>query len=304
MNEDRRGSNREAAKFSGKCTVPVTGTDETNFLPYRHITLPTAGSRWEISRHQPRALGNSPMSLFGHTRTVVGSRHALIAPDGHVPSTFPNWEDATAFVMLSPAMGADLSQMLVTFGPSGTAEFPADEHEHAIYVEAGSCQIELATETIPLATTGYIFIPSETAFRVQGNETTRLTVFRKEFLEIIGLEPPPQVHGLASDVPGEPFLGNPRALLQTLLPIDPRYDLAINIFTYQPGATLPFVETHIMEHGLLMLAGQGIYRLEQNFYPVTAGDAIWMAPYCPQWFAAIGDEPASYLYYKDVHRLP
>ena len=55
---------------------------------------------------------------------------------------------------------------------------------------------------------------------------------------------------------------------------------------------------------LLMLSGQGIYRLEDSYYPVEAGDAIWMAPYCPQWFAAIGDIPASYLYYKDIHRLP
>ncbi len=28
------------------------------------------------------------------------------------------------------------------------------------------------------------------------------------------------------------------------------------------------------------------------------GDVIWMAPYCPQWFAAVGEEPAGYIYYK------
>jgi (S)-ureidoglycine aminohydrolase len=76
----------------------------------------------------------------------------------------------------------------------------------------------------------------------------------------------------------------------------------MNVFTYQPGATLPFVETHVMEHGLLMLTGQGVYRLEDSWYPVTAGDAIWMAPYCPQWFVAMGKTAASYLYYKDVNR--
>ena len=110
--------------------------------------------------------------------------------------------------------------------------------------------------------------------------------------------------GHAKEVQGEPFLGNERAVLQTLLPSDPRFDLAINIFTYQPGATLPFVETHVMEHGLLMLSGQGVYRLEAAYYPVESGDAVWMAPYCPQWFAAIGDVPASYLYYKNIHRMP
>ena len=85
---------------------------------------------------------------------------------------------------------------------------------------------------------------------------------------------------------------------------DPAFDMAVNIFTYRPGATLPFVEHHIMEHGLLMLAGQGVYRLENEWYPVREGDVIWMAPYCPQWFVAMGDSPASYLYYKNVNRLP
>jgi (S)-ureidoglycine aminohydrolase len=37
---------------------------------------------------------------------------------------------------------------------------------------------------------------------------------------------------------------------------------------------------------------------------VTQGDAIWMGPYCPQWFAALGKEPAKYLLYKDVNRDP
>jgi (S)-ureidoglycine aminohydrolase len=241
---------------------------------------------------------------FGSTRTVVAARHALIAPDGHVPSAFPGWVNATAYVMLSPAMGADLTQILAVFEPGGSADMAADGHEHAIYVESGACGVELPDGMVALAATGFIFIPPETSFRLRCDVDTRITIFRKIFDPHPDLGAPPMVHGHASAVPGEPFLGNPRALLQTLLPIDPRYDLAMNIFTYQPGAALPFVETHIMEHGLLMLEGGGIYRLEDNFYPVQAGDAIWMAPYCPQWFAAIGDAPASYLYYKDIHRIP
>ncbi len=51
------------------------------------------------------------------------------------------------------------------------------------------------------------------------------------------------------------------------------------------------VEIHVMEHGLLMLEGGGIYRLGDRWYPVTAGDFIWMAPYCPQWFGALGRRP-------------
>ena len=59
-----------------------------------------------------------------------------------------------------------------------------------------------------------------------------------------------------------------------------------------------------MEHGLLMLEGGGIYRLSDRWYPVTAGDFIWMAPFCPQWFGALGTSPAKYLIYKDVNRHP
>jgi hypothetical protein len=33
-------------------------------------------------------------------------------------------------------------------------------------------------------------------------------------------------------------------------------------------------------------------------------DVIWMAPCCPQWFAAIGETPARYFYYKDINRAP
>ncbi len=245
------------------------------------------------------------MTLFGSTRTVVSSRHALIAPDGHVPSQFQGWENATAFVLISPAMGAKLSQILVTFtGESNQAPFPSDTHEHALYVESGSCEVILADGKLALTPSSYLYLPPETSFVLHGNAETRVTIFRKIYEPVAGLSAPAMTRGNALDVPGEPFLGYESARLQTLLPLDPAFDLAINIFTYQPGATLPFVETHIMEHGLLMLSGQGIYRLDQAYYPVRAGDAIWMAPYCPQWFVAMGSEPASYLYYKDIHRLP
>jgi len=85
------------------------------------------------------------------------------------------------------------------------------------------------------------------------------------------------------------------AQLQMLLPDARVFDLAVNILTYQPGATLPVVEMHVMEHGVMMLKGQGIYRLEGDYHPVQEGDVIWMAPYCPQWFVAMGKVPASYI---------
>ena len=201
--------------------------------------------------------------LFGQTRTHVAARHALIAPDGHVPSEFPRWTGATANVIISPAMGANLSQILISFSESGLAVFDADAHEHALYVQSGTCVIG----SVQLEAGSYYYSPPETELNIVGSPDTKLTVFRKTYEHIEGEQPPPITHGHSRDIPSEPFLGYENARLQTLFPTIPSFDLAMNIFTYQPGATLPFVETHIMEHGLLMLSGQGIYRLEDKILP-------------------------------------
>ena len=85
-------------------------------------------------------------------------------------------------------------------------------------------------------------------------------------------------------------MGDPDLEVRSLFPADPCFDFAVNTMTYQPGAALPMVEMHVMEHGLLMLEGGGIYRLNDRWYPVTAGDFIYMAPYCPQWSRRVGQK--------------
>jgi (S)-ureidoglycine aminohydrolase len=59
-----------------------------------------------------------------------------------------------------------------------------------------------------------------------------------------------------------------------------------------------------MEHGMLILEGAGVYKLGDDWHPVEKGDALWLAPYCPQWFVAMGKTPSRYIYYKDVNRAP
>ena len=99
-------------------------------------------------------------------------------------------------------------------------------------------------------------------------------------------------------------MGDDALQVQVIIPDKPEHDFAVNLMTYQPGASLSMVEIHMMEHGLMMLEGGGIYRLGDDWYPVKAGDFIWMAPYCPQWFGALGKTPAKYIIYKDANRHP
>jgi (S)-ureidoglycine aminohydrolase len=240
---------------------------------------------------------------FGQTRTRVAARHALIGPDSHVQSTVPGFSGAAVVVLISPAMGAKFCQLLVTFRAGGGAECVACDTETAGYVETGGVTVTIEAEQEKCSAGGFFFAPAGKAWTLTAPKAgTRVTLFQKTYAPLAGVGTPVAIIGDAAKIKSQPFLGDRDARLQVLLPDEPGFDLAMNIFTYQPGATLPFVETHVMEHGLLMLTGQGIYRLEESWYPVAAGDAIWMGPFCPQWFAAIGRTPASYLYYKDVNR--
>jgi (S)-ureidoglycine aminohydrolase len=240
---------------------------------------------------------------YGQTRTRIAPRHALIAPDGHVKSSVPGITGAATVILISEAMGAKFSQLLVTFEAGGSATLPANDIETVGYVMSGGATVTIGGVKKRCTAGAFFFSPAgETCAVTSPLRNTRVTLFQKKFVALAGAPAPKAIVGDAADVKGQPFLGDPDARLQVLLPDEPAFDLAVNIFTYQPGATLPFVETHIMEHGLLMLAGQGVYRLEDSWYPVAEGDVIWMAPYCPQWFVAMGKIPASYLYYKDVNR--
>jgi (S)-ureidoglycine aminohydrolase len=240
---------------------------------------------------------------FGQTRTRVSARHALIGPDGHVGSRVPGITGASVVILINEALGAKFAQLLVTFARSGGMERAADDLETAGYFETGGATVSIGDQRARCGAGGFFFAPAGEAWSISGARTgTRLTLFQQRFVPLPAVAAPPPIIGDAAKIKGQPFLGDPDARLQMLLPDEPAFDLAMNVFTYQPGATLPFVETHVMEHGLRMLEGQGVYRLEDSWYPVAAGDAIWMAPYCPQWFVAMGKTPARYLYYKNVNR--
>jgi (S)-ureidoglycine aminohydrolase len=242
-------------------------------------------------------------SVFGDSRTHVGSRHALIAPDGHVASSLPGVDKATAVVLISREMGARFTQLLLTFLTDGSATFPSNDIEVFAYVVRGSLNVEVGGHNHFLTKGSFLFVPAGVAWKFGGpSEGAQLNLFLKEYVRLDCAVPPVVVVGHEDHIPAQPFLGDEDARLQVLLPENSSFDMAVNIFNYNPGAYLPFVETHIMEHGLLMLEGMGVYRLENAWYPVVAGDCIWMAPYCPQWFAAMGKSPARYLYYKDVNR--
>ena len=151
----------------------------------------------------------------------------------------------------------------------------------------------------------FVYVPVQKEYVFdEATPGTKILTFHKVYEPLQEVPIPLTLFGDAATVPAPTYLNDPALRLQVLLPDNLSFDMAVNIFTYDPGATLPFVETHVMEHGMIFLSGGGVYRLDADWHPVTTGDAIWIAPYCPQWFIASGPGPARYIYYKDVNRLP
>jgi len=241
--------------------------------------------------------------LFGHTRAHIGPRHALITRHNHVASSVPGITGATTAILINPSLGAKFAQLQLAFHEDGRAGQPAGDGQTFGYLMEGGGTLTIGRLKAKVGAGWYFYAPAGEAWSLTNVKPgTQVTLFQKKYLPLPGVAAPAAIMADAAKVKGTPFLGDPAANLQVLLPDEPAFDLAVNIFAYQPGGHLPFVEVHVMEHGLLMLGGQGVYRLEDSWYPVEQGDVIWMGPYCPQWFVAMGKQPASYLYYKDVNR--
>lgn len=243
------------------------------------------------------------MSVPSMTRTVVRKNYALLTPESRVPGTVPGFKDCTVFTIIHSAMGAGLTQRQVVAGKGAIISGDTRTREIFVFVVSGKARIRIDSKMSELSHFHYAFVPPGAAYEIdQMPEGTGILTFEKTYQALADMQVPKSMVGDLRSAMGEPLMGDSSLQLQTLLPDNLSFDMAVNVLTFQPGAQLPMVECHVMEHGLLFLSGQGIYRLDNDWYPVVKGDCIWMAPYCLQWFGALGNEPASYIYYKDVNR--
>jgi (S)-ureidoglycine aminohydrolase len=250
------------------------------------------------------------MHHLGETRSANRRDHLLLTPDTFVRTPLPGLTGGLAIVHVTPAVGAAFTQMTVELEPKGTLiQGPT---QRLIYVLEGELTLEEPGKDVPheLAPGSYAYFPTDYAHTLTASTTSRVVVIDKPFLPLDPLyafdseaEPYPWfLIGREPEVAPVPLNGDEGLRVRSLLPESIAFDFAVNTMTYAPGAALSQVEIHSMEHGLLMLEGGGIYRLGDHWYPTTAGDFIWMAPFCPQWFGAIGKQPAKYLIYKDFNR--
>jgi (S)-ureidoglycine aminohydrolase len=239
---------------------------------------------------------------LGQTRSSHQRNHLLLTADTFVRTVLPGMKNGSAVVHVGPAMGAAFTEYTAEFEPKG--ELGNTSAQRFLYVMEGAVMLEVEGKRHELGARGYAYLPEGFSHKLIAKEKSRVAVIEKYYEQIDKIQPPGLVVSSEDAVSPHALDGDSDLQVKRLLPDEPPFDFAVNTMVYQPGAALSMVEMHVMEHGLIMLEGGGIYRLGDSWYPVTAGDFIWMGPWCPQWFGAIGKVPVKYLIYKNWNRHP
>lgn len=257
--------------------------------------------------------GLPPQTQLLTDRAMFTEAYAVI-PKGTmsdiVTSWLPFWDKTRAWVLSRPLSGfaETFSQYIVEVAPGGGSERPETDAgaEAVLFVVEGNANLRIGEVSHSLEPGSYVYLPASEGWALH-NDTSANCVFhwiRKRYEAVEGLEAP------------ESFVTHERDVAPSVMPEtdgkwatsrfvemdDMRHDMHVTIVTFQPGAVIPFAETHVMEHGLYVLEGKAVYRLNQDWVEVEAGDYMWLRAFCPQACYAGGPGPFRYLLYKDVNR--
>ena len=249
-----------------------------------------------------------------HTGRAVFTEAYAVIPRGVmtdiVTSTLPHWSNTRAWVIARPLSGfaETFAQYIMEVAPGGGSQRPEPDEtaEGVLFVVGGEMSLSIDGVDHHLDTGGYAFLPPGCAWTVVNRSAAPVQFhwIRKRYEVVEGIEIPAA------------FVTNERALPINWMPgtqeswgttrfVDPsdvRHDMHVNIVTFEPGGLIPFEETHVMEHGLYVLEGKAVYRLNRDWVEVEAGDFMWLRAFCPQACYAGGPGRFRYLLYKDVNR--
>ena len=259
--------------------------------------------------------GHPPQTDLLTGRAAFTEAYAVL-PNGVmrdiVTSYLPHWTDTRVWIIARPMTGfaETFSQYVVEVAPGGGSDRPEPDAkaEGVLFVVEGEIDIGLNGQARTLAPGGYAYLPPGCGWTAHNSGTTsaRFHWIRKEYEPVDGLDAPDPLFLNDADVKPNvmPDTNGAWATTRFVDPHDLRHDMHVTIVTLQPGAVIPFLETHVMEHGLYVLEGKAVYKLNRDWVEVEAGDFMWLRAFCPQACYAGGPGPFRYLLYKDVNRHP
>ncbi len=246
-------------------------------------------------------------------RAVFKEAYAFIpsrAAKDITASFFPNWDLTRGWVLARPLSGfaETFSQVAMDVAPGGGSDDPEEdsEAEAVLFMMEGSATVSFDGESHHVTPGGFVYLPPGLPWTLRnlGTDPARFHWIRKRYQKVQGLEAPPPVVTNESDITPEAMpLSDGRWLTTRFVdPTDMRHDMHVNVVTFEAGGTIPFAETHVMEHGLYVLEGKAVYRLNDDWIEVEAGDFMWLRAFCPQACYEGGPHRFRYLLYKDVNR--
>jgi (S)-ureidoglycine aminohydrolase len=259
--------------------------------------------------------GHPPQTDLLTGRAVFTDAYAVI-PRGVmrdiVTSLLPFWDATRAWIIARPLSGfaESFAQYVMEVEPGGGSDRPEPDAraEGVLFVMDGELTVTVAGESHRMLKGGWAYLPPASGWtaRATGSQPARFHWIRKIYEAVNGIEVPEPVFANDQDVVplSMPGTAGRWATTRFVDPDDPRHDMHVNIVTLEPGAVIPFAETHVMEHGLYVLEGKAVYRLNQDWVEVEAGDFMWLRAFCPQACYAGGPGKFRYLLYKDVNRHP
>ena len=257
--------------------------------------------------------GLPPQTQLLTDRAMFTEAYAVI-PKGTlsdiVTSFLPFWDKARFWVLSRPLSGfaETFSQYIAEVQPGGGSDRPETDPsvQAVLFVVMGGVRLTIDGAVHDLEEGGYAYLPpgANWTLRNVGSDLTRFHWIRKAYQAVDGLDQPDAFVSNDNDVAPTPMPDTEGKWATTRFvdPMDLRHDMHATIVTLQPGAVIPFAETHVMEHGLYVLEGKAVYRLNQDWVEVEAGDYMWLRAFCPQACYAGGPGPFRYLLYKDVNR--
>ena len=227
-----------------------------------------------------------------------------------VTSLLPFWEGMRMWVIARPLSGfaETFSQYVVEVSAGGGSDRPEldPDAEGVLFVVDGTLELTLDGTVHTLAPGGYAFLPPGARWTLHNTSdaTASFHWIRKKFDRVEGLDLPEAFVTSDQEVEGIAMPDTDGAWKTTRFadPTDVRHDMHVNIVTFEPGGTIPFPETHVMEHGLYVLEGKAVYLLNEDWVEVQEGDFMWLRAFCPQACYAGGPGRFRYLLYKDVNR--
>jgi len=227
-----------------------------------------------------------------------------------VTSYLPGWQGTRLWILARPLSGfaETFSQSIVEVAAGGGSDVPETDPaaEAVLFVLEGEVTVTLGGQSHVMGPGGYGFIPPGSDWQIKNHSTepVRFHWIRKAYQQVDGIEVPEAFFTNERDITpvDMPDTEGRWATTRFVDPQDLRHDMHVNIVTFKPGAVIPFAETHVMEHGIYVLEGKAVYRLNQDWVEVEAGDFLWLRAFCPQGCYAGGPNDFRYLLYKNVNR--